>query len=299
MSTVEETLAREAEQRPRVGAIAIAAGVLTLAGNVLLAVLFGNGPGEEDGFISLPDALGARLQGGAPREPSLFVRQVEYYGDHIVPFVLATLLTTLAVALAGITLVYLHRATVARLPETGRLPVIMAVAGATCFVAGRLVRDLVTWFSALGFDGGTAQEAKDAIASEFVFAGAFFDDLLGPLLLGVAFLLIALNAMKAGLLTRFLGILGAIVGLLAVIRVDQPQVVRAVWLVLVGLLILGRARGGLLPAWETGRAHPWPTQQQIREARQAESGTPPAVPREREPAEAAGVSPRRKRKRRK
>ena len=274
MSGVEETLAREAQQRPRAGAAAIAAGVLTLAGNVLLSVLFSRGPGEEDGFISLPDALNARMDGNAPQEPSLFVRQVEYYGDNVVLFVLATLLTVAGVALAGLTLVHLHKATAARLPQTGKLPLIMAVAGATFFAVGRLVRDFVTWFSAVGFDGTTAQEAKDALASEFVFAGAVFDDLLGPLFLGVAFVLVALNAMRAGLLTRFLGILGAIVGLLAVIRIDQPQIVRAVWLVLVGLLILGKLRGGLLPAWESGRAHPWPSQQALREARQGRAAPP-------------------------
>jgi hypothetical protein len=294
VSGVEETLAREAQQRPRAGAAAIAAGVLTLAGNVLLAVLFSRGPGEEDGFISLPDALSARMDGNAPREPSLFVRQVEYYGDNVVLFVLATLLTVAGVALAGLTLVHLHKATVARTPQTGKLPLIMAVAGATFFAVGRLVRDLVTWFSALGFDGTTAQEAKDALASEFVFAGAVFDDLLGPLFLGVGFVLVALNAMRAGLLTRFLGILGALVGLLAVIRVDQPQVVRAVWLVLIGLLILGRRRGGLLPAWETGRAHPWPSQQTLREARQGQAA-PPADDGD---APAQKPQQRRKRKRR-
>ena len=37
--------------------------------------------------------------------------------------------------------------------------------------------------------------------------------------------------MRVGLLTRFVGILGIIVGVLTVFQLDQPQVVRAFWLV--------------------------------------------------------------------
>jgi hypothetical protein len=35
------------------------------------------------------------------------------------------------------------------------------------------------------------------------------------------------------------------------------------------MLILGRLRGGRPPAWDQGEAVPWPTQQQIREQREA------------------------------
>jgi hypothetical protein len=41
------------------------------------------------------------------------------------------------------------------------------------------------------------------------------------------------------------------------------------WLTFVGLIIAGRYPGGVPPAWATGRAEPWPTQQELRERRDA------------------------------
>jgi hypothetical protein len=102
--------------------------------------------------------------------------------------------------------------------------------------------------------------------------------------------------MRVGLLTRFMGILGIIVGVLAVVQLDVPQLIRALWLVFLGAVLAGRVRNRP-PAWETGRAQPWPSQQQVREARQqAALGTnvPPS-----EPDAPVGSAPaRRKRKKR-
>lgn len=301
MSTVEEQLAWEAEQRPRASAAAIAAGVLGLAANVLLQVLFRGGPGTEDGFVSSTEALDARLEGRPVGEESLFTRQAEYYGDNVVPFVLVTLLGTLSVILAGLTLAYLYRATVARAEGLGRLPIVMVVIGTVSYAVGHTVRDLSTWIGSAGLGAGVgAREARDVLGSGLVLGGSLFE-LIGLFALGVGFALIALNAMRAGLLTRFLGILGVIVGILAVFQIDQPQIIRTFWLVAVGwMIIAGRGKGGLLPAWHTGRAEPWPTQQEIREQREAvRGGSKPDAP---QPAPGGAVSSaeqaRRKRKKR-
>jgi hypothetical protein len=307
VSDVEEQLAWEAEQRPRASAVAIGAGVLTLLGNVLFLLVARGGPGPEDGQISLTEALGARLQGQAPAEESLFLRQAQYYGDNVVPFSLTTILTALAVVLLGLTLAFLYRATAARLPAVGRLPIVMTVIGTVCFVVGRLVGQLAAWIAASGLaDDATVQDARDAIGSATVLVGQALEQ-IGLFALGVGIALVALNAMRAGLLTRFLGILGVIVGILAVpiFPLDQPQIVRAFWLVAVGwVVVAGRGSAGLLPAWQTGRAEPWPTQQQLREQREAAAGRKPRVPEPApEPAGGEGAvsagAPRRKRKRRK
>ena len=304
MSDVSEQLAWEAEQRPRASAAAIAAGLMTLAGNVLLIILFRNGPGVEDGFVSLTEALDARVQGQAPAEPSLFVRQAEYYGDNVMPFVLSTLLTTLAVVCIGLTLAYLYRASAARLPAVGRLPIVMTVIGAVSYVVGHLVRDMATWIGAAGLSAdATPEEVKDTLGAATVLVGGLFEQ-IGQFALGVAFALVALNAMRAGLLTRFLGILGVIVGIITVFPLDQPQIVRTFWLLAVGFVVIaGRGRAGLLPAWQTGRAEPWPTQQQLREQREAAAGRAPRVPQAKpdtgsEGAVSAAQGAKRKRKKR-
>ena len=87
--------------------------------------------------------------------------------------------------------------------------------------------------------------------------------------------LVALNAMRVGLLTRFLGILGIISGVLTVIPQLMPlPVVQSFWLITVGLLMLGAAPGGTPPAWSTGNAEPWPSQRRQAPARRAPAEEP-------------------------
>jgi hypothetical protein len=80
----------------------------------------------------------------------------------------------------------------------------------------------------------------------------------GTLSFAFAYVIIALNAMRAGLLSRFMGILGIIVGAMMVLPILPSPVVQIFWLGALGLLFLGRWAGGRGPAWETGKAEPWP-----------------------------------------
>jgi hypothetical protein len=106
--------------------------------------------------------------------------------------------------------------------------------------------------------------AHDALRGGVVVAASgvgFF----GSLALAGAFVLIAIGAMRVGLLTRFLGVLGAIVGPLS----GSPTfIVQAFWLAMAGALLFGRFPREIPPAWSSGEAMPWPTQQEIREERE-------------------------------
>jgi hypothetical protein len=74
--------------------------------------------------------------------------------------------------------------------------------------------------------------------------------------------------MRVGLLTRFMGVLGIICGALIVLPILSPlPIVQTFWLGAMALLLLGRWPNGVPPAWVTGEAQPWPSQQQAREAR--------------------------------
>jgi hypothetical protein len=101
-------------------------------------------------------------------------------------------------------------------------------------------------------------------------AGTF--GVIGSLASGLAFVLVSIAAMRVGLLTRFMGILGAIVGATFVLPLDQPGVIRSFWIIAIGFLILGRWPNGVPPAWASGREEPWPSQQQLREARDRARG---------------------------
>jgi hypothetical protein len=106
----------------------------------------------------------------------------------------------------------------------------------------------------------------------------------GSLMLAIGLLLVSLNAMRAGLLTRLFGYTGIVAG--AMLVLFPLPVVQIFWLAGLGMLFLGRWPGGDLPAWRSGRAEPWPTR-------------PPAARPAPQPATPSGSSgTRRKRKKR-
>jgi hypothetical protein len=81
---------------------------------------------------------------------------------------------------------------------------------------------------------------------------------LGSLLLTAGFIWTTLNATRIGLLTRFVGYLGAFAGLLVLFPIGSPvPVVQGFWLLSMAIMIAGRWPNGNPPAWETGTAVPW------------------------------------------
>ena len=80
--------------------------------------------------------------------------------------------------------------------------------------------------------------------------------LVGQLSLALTFVLIALNAMRAGLLTQFMGIIGVIVGGLYVFQVGPAPILQAFWLFTFVPLFLHRWPKGTPPAWTRGVAVP-------------------------------------------
>lgn len=114
-------------------------------------------------------------------------------------------------------------------------------------------------------------------------------DYLGELLLAVSFVLISLNAMRVGLLTRFLGYLGIIGGVLTLFVITPIPIVQFYWLAAVAYLLSGRWPSGVPPAWRTGKVEPWPSSQEIREQQaraRAARGGKPALSRDPVPAPA-------------
>jgi hypothetical protein len=271
MASVEETLAWEAEWRPRAAAAALLAALAGTAGGVMLALLEHRGPDETDGFVSLPEALGASAAGRGPREESLLVRLIDYRGDKLGVFTVSTILTVLGIAGALAALTYLFRAARARNPEIGRAVGWSIAAALALYPLGRGLREIATSieYSQFADAADRTPGAVRDIPGEGILPAAALLEILGAFAFALSFVLVSLNAMRVGLLTRFMGILGVIVGALAVFQLDAPQVVRGLWLAFLGALIAGRYPGGTPAAWLTGRAEPWPSQQELRERRDA------------------------------
>ena len=270
-ATPEETLAEEERRSTKAGAAAVAAGLLILVGSLL--AIAGN-----SGFptLHLLDTMRSELGLLPGSGPGPIAKVALFLDDNIVTILAARLVTALALGLIGAAMVYLYRSTKARNPQANKVALIATISGAVLSViagvvaAVGLAQDVTAFASATQ---QTEQAARDALANSFT-TGAVQLSGLGSAILGLGIALTALNAMRVGLLTRFMGVLGIIVGILSFLPQLEGQLpfVKIFWLGGLGALFLGRWPGGNPPAWQTGEAQPWPTQQQIREARDAERG---------------------------
>jgi hypothetical protein len=302
---VEETLAWEAEQAPRAGIAAIVAGLCTLGGGLAAAAVYRDFP-RVPLVNALRDALGEKLPSGT----GLKTPQILFYDDKMVPLILVSIVLAIGAAAIALPLLYLYRATAARRPQLPRIALYAALLGPVLLALSELLLQGVV--SKLAHDFANSADhsstaAHDALRSPLLVAAQVMRQ-LAVLALGLAFVMVSLNAMRVGLLSRFMGILGIIVGVLFVIPVgSQLPIVQSFWLVAIGMLFLGRWPSGSPPAWETGRAEPWPSQQEVREARQRQAKGPGAVAAPPDPdgadesgpaGEAHPASKKRKRKRR-
>ena len=211
----------------------------------------------------------------------------------------------------AMTLWYLWGSTVAREPNVKpRFVGIVAVVG--CVVSGLSVVAYVAAYGAQARDfvahgSQTYPEANALLTKPSLVIPQITND-FGLLLVAIGLVMVSLNAMRVGLLTRFLGYLGIIAGVLTIIPLVPIPIVESYYLLALAYLFSGRWPSGVPPAWASGRAEPWPkTQRQQRPAREPllGRGRKPAPEPAPEPvgAPASGTTrsttPKRKRKRRK
>jgi hypothetical protein len=269
-----ETLAFEARWRTRAAAIAAAAALATFAGQAWLISTTQKSKTDE------------------------LTYQLLFYNSHRGGFLLAAVLAGLGSLLLLGPLLFLYQITKARRPELPGVALVTAVAGPIAAGLGQIALQIVLLDKAHSFATTGAQTYAQAkhLTDESILKVMQGLVLAGSLALGFAFVLISLNAMRVGLLTRFMGVLGIIVGVLFVIPLGTLQIVQPFWLLALAALFLGRWPNGVPPAWQTGKAEPWPSQQELREQRErAKAGegkgtSTPAPAQEPEPEPAAATA---------
>jgi hypothetical protein len=233
----------------------------------------------------------------------LFLQKVH---DHAGGYIASGVITAIGTFLLVPVLVYLYRAIIARRPQIPRLALILAVAAPLIAGGVGVARQVVLADTANQFvtnppkprtpaereklqtelskitdrdaylkrvdELSPTGRAKDKLQSGSVATVAYVG-LVANLLLGTAFVLIAMHAMRAGLLSRFMGILGVIVGALtAVPLLGGAPVVQLFWLVAMGILFLDRWPQGRGPAWAAVEEIPWPSAQDRRDAIAGDGG---------------------------
>lgn len=241
-----DTLQAEARERPRMAIVAVVAALLTLAGSLLGRIVVAG---------SMPDNLPAALL---------------FYDRHQVSQYVSAICSALGALAVALLLDFLFRATRARNPELApqiRLLPWVGGVGVAIFTVALQIALAIGEHHFATHGSQTYEEARKTIESgPFTLIG-----LLVQLAFAVAIVLISVQAMRVGLLTRFLGYLGAISGVLFVFAFVPIPIVQVYWLGALAFLFLGRMPSGTPPAWESGEAVPWPSAAEQREARVREA----------------------------
>ena len=180
-------------------------------------------------------------------------------------------------------LLYLLKATQARRPEVPSFVQPILLAGPVLLLVAGVLSDLTTVDVAdefLASGARTDARAEDLRDDVPVFAVALGSG--GTLAFSLGFLFVSLNAMRVGLLSRFMGIIGVMIGVLFVFFTPLAALLMVFWLPALGLLLLDRWPGGRGPAWESGQAEPWPSA--LERGREVEEPEPvPPEPEEQAP----------------
>ena len=250
-------LAWEARQRRPAAIAAILSAVLTLAGSVYGGIVFSDVP--RGGLLESLER--AARTGPVERLPSLRIPVYQFYDDHAAGVMGSTLLRALGLIGLGWALTYLAVATRARRPEFPRFAQYLPIIGAVLSALATVLSTLATILAVKNFlDSPRTVADADKITQSGLLVTAQLLNLPGLLALAIGIVLTALNAMRSGLLTRFMGVLGMITGALLVFPIGSPlPVVQCFWLFALGLVFLGSWPGGTPPAWESGEAIPWPS----------------------------------------
>lgn len=186
-------------------------------------------------------------------------------------FIAASVIQALSfVALAAV-LAYLYSATKSRHPKLPNVALVMGIAGPILFGAANLVLDisriglsddfvrgLATYTPQL-FAEADAEKLNDMRDGVAVALGAG-----GTLGLAFSMVLLNVNAMRVGLVGRFLGVIGIIAGVLYVIPLVAGPVLQVFWLGALIAIFIDRYPGGRGPAWDSGKSMPWPSAAQRR-----------------------------------
>jgi hypothetical protein len=266
MADAERQLAVEGAQRVRVAASAVVAGLFFFGGQLWVTAI-----GAKEQTIGVLQGLEPALHGlrAAAIDPRTVHEQ--FLVHHQVALLAAFLISNLGALAMIMPLRYLAAA------ERARSPAPSALAGHLALYGPILLAVFLPAFEIsliLGAHSYLSHSARDAAAITAATAGGIrvaFQLILTLGTLGVAgaFIMISLRAMRVGLLTRMMGIVGIIGGVLFLIPLTPLPVVQALWLVFVGAMLLGFGGRPLPEAWAAGEARPWPPRQSARPPRPA------------------------------
>ncbi len=271
-SEIEQQVARETEWRGRLAVPAFAAGVLYLLSGVVTNSVAGGAP-----TVGVLQGLAPALNGEANPAVSPRAPEVKYLSHHASSLIISSALAAVAIGVLTLVLLVLADATRFRRPASWRAARPLILAGGIVLALISVIHQGVLAIETHNFATGhdfTNSAVDNALAKSTPNLITQYLDLLAGLAVAVAMGVIVVNAIRVGLVTRWLGVVGVLSAILIFLPIGGAtlEVVPSFWLVAMGILFVGKWPNGQPPAWESGEARPWPSRAQMRE--EAAGGRP-------------------------
>ncbi len=256
---VKQRVAFESARRARLGVPAVAGGVLYLLSGIIL-----NATLKELPTVGIVQGLEPAFRGEASPAVSPRAAEVRFIDHHAFGLIAGSVLSAIAVAALTVVLLFLADCTRFRRPDAWPAARPLVLIGGVGYVALNLVHEVALTITAHSFVHGHnfSSEAveKALLARGGVGVTLGLLGLLAALALAVGTIAVSVGAMRAGLLARWLGMLGVVAGLLFLpfFATATLQLIPTFWMVAAGILLMDRWPNGDPPAWAAGEARPWP-----------------------------------------
>ncbi len=249
----------ELSRRSRLAVPTFAGGLLYLLGSIIISTTLNGAP-----TVGILQGLSPALEGVAKPAVSPRAEEVKFISHHAFALIAGSLLASLAVLALTLALLLLADATIFRRPQTWSLARPLAIYGGIAFAVVGLGHQVIAAIETHNFAVGhdrSSHAVEQALTKGAANAIVQYVSLLAGLALAAGMIGVVLGSQRVGLLPRWMGILGIITGLLIFLPIGgaQLQIVPAFWMVMLGILFIGRWPNGDPPAWAAGEARPWPT----------------------------------------
>jgi len=233
MADAERQLQVEGAQRARVGAAAVLGGLLFFGGQVLITLI-----GAKEKSIGILQGLAPAFNGQAAAhvDPRTVHEQflVHYQWSLMGGFVISCV----GVLLMIFPLRYLGAAEELRSSAPSPIGRYAAIGGPVLYGIFLPAFELSLILGAHSYLSGHARtgSAIDAATGGGLRVAFQLILTIGTLLLAVGFIMVSLRSMRVGLLTRMMGTVGIIAGVLFLIPITPLPVIQALWLIFLGAM---------------------------------------------------------------
>jgi hypothetical protein len=203
---------------------------------------------------------------------------LQHIHDRSSLYVVAAVLSALSLASLAVTLWYLFRVTRHRRPELPSWLEPLIWIGPVLFAAALALGTADQLHVASVLVKGEHTEVRANHFTKTLAVAPRIVGQAGAFAIAISLVMVSLNAIRVGLLTRFLGIIGVVIGALLVLPILPGQVFQIFWLGALAAVFMNKYPGGRGESWASGEPGQWLSaaearRAQIRESRGREQGT--------------------------